>query len=127
MAENASDRRSTPDIDFEAYVVRRAAACVAPDVREKPDLSKRFNLICPVQSPRKKFPALPESQITGLSLAVTSPGGAYRDRHGRGMGCGGRRGAFDEQRVRRTAKSCGPDAPALASSFLGSKLPEQRR
>ena len=25
-------------------------------------------------------------------------------------------GAFDEQHVRRTAKSCGPDAPTLASS-----------
>src|SRR5437762_10092153 len=26
-------------------------------------------------------------------------------------------GAFDEQHVRRTAKSCGSDAPTLASSF----------
>jgi hypothetical protein len=33
-----------------------------------------------------------------------------------GMGCGGRGRAFDEQRVMRTAKSCGPDAPMLASS-----------
>src|SRR5665213_199859 len=33
-----------------------------------------------------------------------------------GMGCGGRRCAFDEQRRSRTAKSCGPDAPMLASS-----------
>jgi hypothetical protein len=31
-----------------------------------------------------------------------------------GLGCGGRRCAFDEQRVMRTAKSCGPDAPMLA-------------
>ena len=76
----------------------RGVKPTAPDVREKLDLLRRFNLICPVQSPRKKFPALPASQITGLSLAVTSPGGAYRDRHGRGMGCGGREGAFDEQR-----------------------------
>ena len=28
-----------------------------------------------------------------------------------GAGSGGRGCAFDEQRVRRTAKSCGPDAP----------------
>ena len=34
-----------------------------------------------------------------------------------GAGCGGRFGAFDEWRVRRTAKSCGPDAPTLASSW----------
>jgi hypothetical protein len=26
-------------------------------------------------------------------------------------------GADNERRVRRTAKSCGPDAPTLASSF----------
>jgi len=30
--------------------------------------------------------------------------------------CGGRGRAFDERRVMRTAKSCGPDAPTLASS-----------
>src|SRR4030088_2951717 len=30
------------------------------------------------------------TQIKTISLAVSSPRGAYRDRHGRGMGCGGR-------------------------------------
>jgi hypothetical protein len=43
-------------------------------------------------------------------------GGATRDRHGRGAGCGGRGGAFDEQRRMRTAKTCGPDTPTLVSS-----------
>jgi hypothetical protein len=43
--------------------------------------------------------------------------GAYRDRHERGAGCGGRGGASDEGAGLRTAKSCGPDAPMLASSF----------
>jgi hypothetical protein len=33
-----------------------------------------------------------------------------------GAGCGGRVGAFDEQRLMRTAKSYGPDASTLASS-----------
>src|ERR1700720_1996137 len=66
--------------------------------------------------------------------------GAYRDRHGRGVGCGGRgsvlramgsQGGFfesvsdqqhaDERRFSRTAKSCGPDAPTLASSFAEFK------
>src|SRR3981081_2860653 len=42
--------------------------------------------------------------------------GATRDRHGRGMGCGGRGYADNERRVMRTAKTCGPDAPTLASS-----------
>src|ERR1700733_4478987 len=42
-----------------------------------------------------------------------------------GAGSGGRRCAFDERRVKRTAKSCGPDAPmagvkfARSSRFLG--------
>jgi len=34
-----------------------------------------------------------------------------------GAGCGGRISAFDEWRVTRTAKSCGPDASTLASSL----------
>ena len=34
--------------------------------------------------------------------------------------------ADDEGRVRRTAKSCGPDAPTLASSFAGV-IPARRR
>jgi hypothetical protein len=33
--------------------------------------------------------------------------GAYRDRHERGAGCGGRGGASDEGAGLRTAKSCG--------------------
>ena len=45
-----------------------------------------------------------------------------------GAGSGGRGSAFDEQRVRRTAKSCGPDAPmagvkfARSSRFLGATV-----
>ena len=43
--------------------------------------------------------------------------GAYRDRHGRGAGCGGRGRRQRRGRAPRTEKSCGPDAPALASSW----------
>jgi hypothetical protein len=39
-----------------------------------------------------------------------------------GAGCGGRFGGADERRVRRTAKSCGPDAPTLAFKLAGSDL-----
>ena len=38
-------------------------------------------------------------------------------RHERGAGCGGRGSCSRRTRVRRTEKSCGPDAPTLASSF----------
>src|SRR5216684_4477029 len=70
------------------------------------------------------------------SYRVPPHRGAYHDRHGRGVGCGGRgsvlramgsQGGFfesvsdyrhsDERRLLRTAKSCGPDAPTLASSL----------
>ncbi|WP_246784825.1 hypothetical protein, partial [Bradyrhizobium sp. S69] len=37
-----------------------------------------------------------------------------------GTGSGGRGCAFDEQRVRRTVKSCGPDAPMPGIKFLRS-------
>ena len=37
-----------------------------------------------------------------------------------GAGSGGRGCAFDERRVKRTAKSCGPDAPMAGVKFLGS-------
>src|SRR5450631_51158 len=68
--------------------------------------------------------------------------GAYRDRHGRGVrmrwtrqrlardGIAGRVERLlsdsrraDERRFSRTAKSCGPDAPTLASSFAELRRP----
>src|SRR5580698_9415877 len=45
------------------------------------------------------------------ALAIVTDVGAGSD----GRGC-----AFDEQRVRRTAKSCGPDAPMAGVKFSGS-------
>src|SRR6266576_4874807 len=42
--------------------------------------------------------------------------GADRDRHERAVGCGGRDGGERRTPLSRTAKSCGPDAPMLASS-----------
>jgi hypothetical protein len=47
--------------------------------------------------------------------------GAFRDRHGRWCGMRWTRAALlTRARPQRTAKSCGPDAPTLASSFAGS-------
>jgi hypothetical protein len=84
--------------------------------------------------PLQKYSDFPKTQITFITLPVLSHRGAARDRHGRGTGCGGRVGAFDEQRRMRTAKSCGPDASTLASSsweasFSGvtvTKKPDRR-
>src|ERR1700682_2163616 len=44
----------------------------------------------PVQPLLQKYFCSPLTQITSISPAVSSPTGAYRDRHGRGAGCGGR-------------------------------------
>jgi hypothetical protein len=44
----------------------------------------------PVQPHLQKFFRFRLTQIKTISFAVPSPRGAYRDRHGRGAGCGGR-------------------------------------
>ena len=43
-----------------------------------------------VQSPLQKYFRSRLTQITSISAAVPPLRGAYRDRHGRGAGCGGR-------------------------------------
>jgi hypothetical protein len=87
-------------------------------VRQKSNLSKYFKLILSVQSRPKKYFALPVGQIISTSPRHPRPiRGAFRDRHERwardAVDAGG---AFDERAVLRTAKSCGPDAPTLAST-----------
>src|SRR4051812_42781461 len=79
-----------------------------------------------VQPRLQKYCASSETQINFRTPAIPShTEGAFRDRHGRWA-----RDAMDaaasgsQQRVRRmmpmrTAKSCGPDAPTLVSSFCG--------
>jgi len=59
-----------------------------PD-RQRPDF--------PVQSPLQKYSAFPNTQISSISPLSRTTRGAYRDRHGRGAGCGGREGVFDER------------------------------
>src|SRR3984885_14662231 len=88
----------------------------------------------PVQSPSAKIFSFP-SDANHLHIPC-HPGphrGAFRDRHGRRAGdavdAGGAAQTFcaDEALISRTAKSCGPDAPTLASSsweviFLGATV-----
>ena len=77
----------------------------------------------PVQPPSQKYSDFPKTQISFISLAIPCPPrGAYRDRHGRGardaMDANCRAQSFARTSgVLRTAKSCGPDAPMLASSL----------
>jgi hypothetical protein len=44
--------------------------------------------------------------------------GAYHDRHDRGTGRGGRESCDRRARLKRTAKTCGPDVAVLASMHL---------
>jgi hypothetical protein len=108
--------------------------------------SQRRVLICPsggfltgLSSPISGFPkniSVPTHPKSDLELFASHPTrGAYRDRHGRGVRMRWTRQRFardgiagrverlvsgyrhaDERRFSRTAKSCGPDAPTLASS-----------
>ena len=69
---------------------RRAAQRNPPFVLRQRDLLRQIKLILPVQSCLQKDIRSRLTQIKSISLAVPSPRGAYRDRHGRGVGCGGR-------------------------------------
>jgi hypothetical protein len=114
-------------------------------VRARLKLLKRINVICPVQSHLQKYFASPVGQIISTNSRHPVPHReAYRDRHERGMGCGGRgsvlramgsQGGFFEsvsdhqasgrEMLQRTAKSCGPDAPTLASSSRSLSRPNR--
>src|SRR6266705_7043274 len=97
-------------------------------------------LFC-VESALQKYFGFHPPQIISRTFAIPPTQGAYHDRHERGEGCGGRgsvlrakwlQGRFrpvsdhqacGREMLLRTAKSCGPDAPTLASSSrMASRL-----
>ena len=65
-------------------------------LRVRLNFLNHFKLIPPVQSPSQKYSCFRPTQITGVSLPSRLIRGAYRDRHGREAGCGGRGGADNE-------------------------------
>jgi hypothetical protein len=75
------------------------------------------NLRTPLSSPFRKNILIFRRNKSVHIAAVPSHRGAARDRHERGTGCGGRRRCWRREYLMRTAKSCGPDAPTLASSL----------
>jgi hypothetical protein len=54
------------------------------------NFSNDSNVICPVQTSREKYSASAVGQISGFSPPVSPKRGAGRDRHERGLRCGGR-------------------------------------
>jgi hypothetical protein len=88
------------------------------DVRVKSNLSNGIKLFLPVQSPLSKiFRFAPAPNHFHTSRHPVPLEGRFAIVTDVGTGCGGRECAFDERRVMRTAKSCGPDASTLASSL----------
>jgi hypothetical protein len=73
-----------------AEQAREAAEVALQHLRAGAILLKQFKLFLPVQSCRQKYFDSRLTQITCISLAVSFHGGAVRDRHERGAGCGGR-------------------------------------
>jgi hypothetical protein len=77
-------------------MVRDRGPPLAPDgliyaLRAAADLLNGINLIWPVQSCLQKYFVSPVGQIISTSSRHPVPHrGAYRDRHERGVGCGGR-------------------------------------
>jgi hypothetical protein len=92
--------------------------------KSAPTLVLQACVICPTGCPAIFLSSLPSKNFSlspsGKSPLPTRPvpphRGAARDRHERGAGCDGRGGAARRAAPMRTAKSCGPDAPTLASS-----------
>jgi hypothetical protein len=69
---------------------------VAPQkpLRVKINFLNQINVICPVQSPMQKYFCFPELKSALYSRHPVPSKGAFRDRHKRGAGCGGRRRCF---------------------------------
>src|SRR6202022_22981 len=79
-------------------------------------LTHQADLPCPVLT-RKIFRLSRRANQRYQLARLTRQEGRLAIVTKRAVRCGGRGCAFDERRVTRTAKSCGPDAPRLRSSF----------
>jgi hypothetical protein len=76
----------------------------------------------PVQPRLQKYFASPQTQISNISLTVPSHRGALaRSSRTRGGMRWTLMALQDDRRLRWTAKSCGPDAPTLVSSWRVSR------
>src|SRR6202167_2147088 len=73
-----------------------------PGMTKRTQTTRRANHVAfrlsVVQSISEKYSDFPKTQITSIIHAVPPLRGAFRDRHGREAGCGGRGCAFDEWR-----------------------------
>ena len=109
--------RSERSCQLNSWLGWNVSKSMSRRVRVKPDLMKQINLICPVQSYSEKFFASPQTQIKSIFRHPVPKEGRFAIVTD--VGCGMRwtlwRGKTNARK--RTAKSCGPDAPTLASSW----------
>jgi hypothetical protein len=102
--------------------LRKAGATLRDCVRLTANLSNPIKLMLPVQPSPQKYFASRFAQITSISPAVLFPlEGRFAIVTDVGNGMRWTRLHLEDERCSpRTAKSCGPDAPTLASSFAVS-------
>jgi hypothetical protein len=114
-ADRASDLRSA---GHRCQAVRTRLPVSAGVLRENAVLLKRINVIWVVQSPSQKYSRSLPTQITCISFAIPAhTEGRFAIVTDVRLGCDGRGRRQRRGRYLRTAKSCGPDAPTLASSW----------
>src|SRR5438045_5233266 len=86
-------------------------------MRAKRNLSNGINLIWAVQSQLQKYFRSSPKQITSLVAPSRPTEGRIAIVTNAGRDAVDARVSLDERTLKRTAKSCGPDAPTLASSW----------
>ena len=98
---------------------RASAATNQPDGQISKTLSYRLSI------PQRKNIPLPSSGKSVSLIGASRPvRGTLRTSRNVAAGCGGREVGARRTPDPRTAKSCGPDAPTLASSFREASFPE---
>src|SRR6202022_4686106 len=76
--------------DIPRYALDVANSAITSRLQGTTDLPDGLSGHLPVQPLSQKYSCFLLTQITSISIAVSSYRGAARDRHGRGAGCGGR-------------------------------------
>ena len=95
-----------------------ALAMTTKSATDQPDGQITQNLSSPAH---KNISLAPSGKSVILTWRVSPERGACA-RHERAVRCGGRKACARRARVKRTAKSCGPDAAVLASSRREAKF-----
>jgi hypothetical protein len=100
---------------------------LANEVRQSNPTGNHFRFTEMMSSPKIKNISLFQKGNRWHDSAVSPDKRGARDRLERAVGCGGRKSCDGRAWLVRTAKTCGPDAAALASSSEEANASEGRR